>query len=125
MVTTRAGLAQIDMMRGRFARALKSYQGLAAEERAAGWTILAFISELYIAECLGRLGRDSDMERTIVALRCDMKATPFAPSPAMEELFSCLDQGTLDADLVRNVRRHLEGEAHGIQGSHKPLRVVG
>jgi nucleoside-diphosphate-sugar epimerase len=37
------------------------------------------------------------MAESIHALREAQKPNPFAPSPAMEELFACLDQGALEA----------------------------
>jgi hypothetical protein len=40
----------------------------------------------------------------------------------MEELFACLDQGSLDADLVRNVREHFEREKRGERTPGRLLR---
>ncbi|MFI5180730.1 MAG: tetratricopeptide repeat protein [Thermoanaerobaculia bacterium] len=124
IVTIRSGLAQIDIHRGKFSRALRAFQELSRDERTAGWTQQAFFADLYAAECLGRLGRDEEMAETIVALRSERRVNPFAPSPAMEELFSCLDQGALDADLVAHVRSYLENEANGVQRDYRPLRLA-
>ncbi len=124
VVAIRSGLAQIDIQRREYSRALRAFQDLAADERAAGWTQQAFFSDLYAAECLGRLGRDEEMADAILALRSGRKLNPFAPSPAMEELFSCLDQGALDADLVAHVRTYLQDEANGVQREYRPLRLA-
>jgi hypothetical protein len=42
----------------------------------------------------------------------------------MEELFSCLDQGALNADLVAHVRAYLQEEANGTQREYRPLRIA-
>jgi tetratricopeptide (TPR) repeat protein len=124
LVAIRAGLAQIDILRGEYARALRAFQDLARDERAAGWTQKAFISNLYVAECLGRLGRDEEMAEAILVLRSERRLNPFGPSPAMEELFACLSQGALDADLVAHVRSYLEDEANGVQREYRSLRLA-
>ena len=80
-------------------------------------------AELYVAECLGRLGRDEKMADTIIALRVERKANPFAPSPAMEELFACLDRGILDVDLVAHVRSYLAGRGQRRSARLPPLRL--
>jgi len=125
LVAIRSGLAQIDILRHEYARALRAFRELSRDERAAGWTQQAFISELYTAECLGRLGRDEEMAEAVLTLRADRKLNPFAPSPAMEELFACLDQGALDADVVAHVRSFLQDEANGTQREYRAFRLVG
>ncbi len=120
----RSGLAQIDMHRGDYARALRAFQELSRDEKAAGWLEQAFFSDLFAAECLGRLGRDEEMENIVLTLRSERKLTPFGPSPAVEELFACLEQGILDADLVAHVRSFLQDEANGVQKAYQPLRLA-
>lgn len=124
LLTIRSGLAQIDILRGQYERALKAYTAIADDERAAGWTVPAFISDLYIAECLGRLRREEKMAEVILSLRSERKEHPFAASPALDELFACLDQGAIDADLVAHVRSYLEDEANGAQREYRPLRLA-
>ena len=121
----RSGFAQIDFCRGEYGRALRAFQELSLDDRAAGWDQQAFFADLYAAECLGRLGHDEQMAEAILALRSEVKVNPFAPSPAMEELFSCLDQGALDADLVAHVRAYLQDEANGIHRRYQRLKIVG
>jgi hypothetical protein len=117
-------LAQVDIQCQEYGRALRAFQELSREERAAGWTQQAFISDLYVAECLGRLGRDEQMAEAIISLRIQRRTSPFSASPAMEELFSCLDQGALNADLVAHVRAYLQEEANGTQREYRPLRIA-
>ena len=124
LVAIRSGLAQIDIQRHEYGRALRAFQDLSRDERAVGWTQQAFFADLYAAECLGRLGRDEEMGEAILSLRAEQRVNPFAPSPAMEELFACLDQGALDADLVAHVRSYLEDEANGVQREYRPLRLA-
>ena len=120
----RNGLAELDFRRGNFGRALQAFQELGREAVARSWHMEELFANLYIAECLGRLNRDEEMAETIVAVRANRRANPFAPSPAMEELFSCLDQGILDADLVAHVRSYLQDEANGVQRSYRNLRLA-
>ena len=122
--TIRTGLAELDFRRGKYGRALLSYQELVREAAQSGWENDVIFSTLYVAECLGRLDREEEMAETIIALRLDRKANPFAPSPAMDELFACLDQGMLDADLVAHVRTFLQDEANGVQRAYQPLRLA-
>jgi len=124
ILTIRSGLAQVDILRGQHARALRAFQEIVAEERHAGWTMQAFFSDLYIAECLGRLGRDDQMVEAVLSLRLGGSTNPFSASPAMDELFACLDQGAIDAELVAHVRSYLEDEVNGIQREYRPLRIA-
>ncbi len=125
IVAIRSGLAQIDMHRAEYVRALRTFRELARDEREAGWIQQAIFSDLLAAECLGRLGRDSEMVDLLRALRRQRKSSPFAPSAAMEELFAGLDKRELDTDLVAHVRSFLEDEAKGILRGHWPLKIVG
>ena len=65
------------------------------------------------------------MATEIEALREERQRTPFAPSPALGELFMCLDQGTIDADLIAHVREYLQDEENGVKRAYRPLRLVG
>ncbi len=82
-------------------------------------------ARLYVAECLGRTGQFDAMAAEVDALRHDRKQTVFSPSPALGELFVCLDQGTIDADLVGHVREYMQDEENGIESAYQPLRLVG
>ena len=123
--TIRTGLAELDFRRGRFGRALDEYSALVREATEAGWKNDAVFDQLYVAECYGRLNRHVDMADAIATLRAGGKANPFAPTPAMEELFVSLDEGMLNADLVAHVRSYLEDEANGVNRAYWRLKIVG
>ena len=120
----RDGLAELDFRRGRFDRALSAFSDLWREAVRAGFENEAVFAHLYIAECLGRLERETDMVESILTLREAKKPNPFAPSPAMEELFASLDQGTLDADVVRHVREYLQAESSGESRPYQRIRLA-
>ena len=65
------------------------------------------------------------MAAEVEALRRERQANSFAPSPAFGELFVCLDQGMLDADLIAHVREYLQDEENGVKRAYRPLRLVG
>jgi len=120
----RNGLAEMDFRRGRYVRALAGFSELWKDAVRAGFENEAIFAHLYVAECLGRLEREAEMAESIHTLREAQKPNPFAPSPAMEELFACLDQGTLDADLVGHVREFLQAESSGESRPYRRLRLV-
>ena len=121
----RTGLAELDFLRGQYARALRAFREIAAESALNGSATDAIFARLYVAECLGRTGQFDAMAAEVDSLRHDRKQTVFSPSPALGELFVCLDQGTIDADLVAHVREYLEDEENGIERTYQPLRLVG
>ncbi len=123
--TIRNGLAELDFQRGHYDRALRAFSELSGVAHAANWKMEQLFAELYVAECLGRLGREEEMAEKVIALRAACKSNPFAVSPAMEELFHCLSRGVLDTDLVAHVRAYLEDEAKGIERPHARLKIVG
>jgi tetratricopeptide (TPR) repeat protein len=121
----RSGLAELDFLRGQYARALRAFREIAAESAVNGSPIDVLFARLYVAECLGRTGQFDAMAAEVDALRHDRKQTVFSPSPALGELFVCLDQGTIDADLVAHVREYMQDEENGIERTYQPLRLVG
>jgi tetratricopeptide (TPR) repeat protein len=121
----RAGLAELDFHRGQYVRALRAFREIAADAAANGSAAEILFARLYVAECLGRTGQDSAMVAEIEAIRNARRQSPFTPSPALGELFVCLDQGTLDADLVAHVREYLEDVENGVDRTYQPLRLVG
>ena len=118
----RNGLAELDVHRGQFKRALRAFGEIVKEVTSP---IDVAFARLYIAECHARLGSYGPMAAEIEALRRERQANPFAPSPAFGELFVCLDQGMLDADLIAHVRVYLQDEENGVKRAYRPLRLVG
>ena len=118
----RTGLAEIDFLNGRYSRALHAFGGLSAEFAVIGSTMDVLFSGLYVAECLGRLDRFNEMAAQIEAMRRIRRETPFGASPALGELFVCLDQGTIDADLVKHVREYLQDVGRGVKRVYRALR---
>ena len=82
-------------------------------------------ARLYVAECHARLGSYGPMAIEIEALRRERQANPFAPSPALGELFMSLDQASVDADLIAHVREYLQDEENGVRRAYRPLRRAG
>lgn len=121
----RVGLAELDFCRGQYQRALRAFRDLIRESNPLASARLLVLARLFSAECLARLGNVSSMSREIDSLRKSRQVTPFGPSPALGELFMCLDQGMLDADLIAYVREYLQDEESGVKRTYRPLRLVG
>ncbi|HVO51058.1 MAG TPA: tetratricopeptide repeat protein [Thermoanaerobaculia bacterium] len=121
----RSGLAELDFRRGLFPRALRAFREIARESSVNGSATDVLFARLYVAECLGRTGQFDAMAAEVDSLRYDRKQTVFSPSPALGELFVCLDQGTIDADLVAHVRTYMQDEENGVERAYQPLRLVG
>ena len=125
VLSVRTGLAELDFHRGQYARALRAFRDIASDASANGGAMDVLFARLYVAECLGRTGQGSAMASEVEAIRAARRQSPFQPSPALGELFVCLDQGTLDADLVAHVREYLEDVESGVERAYTPLRLVG
>jgi tetratricopeptide (TPR) repeat protein len=115
----RIGLAEIETRAGHYGRALESWVRLAEAAREQGFTEDALIADLYVAECLGWLGREADMRAAVLRIR---EGTP-GPSAALEDLFSCLDRGDLDAGAVAHVRDYLAGPFEAEIIPYRPYRA--
>jgi tetratricopeptide (TPR) repeat protein len=121
----RTGLAELDFRRGEYRRALRAFTGIAREASPLASKAELLFSRLYAAECQARIGSYGPMAIEIEALRRERQEHPFAPSPALGELFMSLDQGTIDADLIAHVREYLQDEENGVKRAYRPLRLVG
>jgi tetratricopeptide (TPR) repeat protein len=121
----RAGLAELDFRRGEYRRALRAFSEIVSEASPLASRTEIMFSRLYVSECHARLGGYGPMASEIEALRRDRQASRFSPSPALGELFVCLDQGTIDADLIAHVREYLQDEENGMTRAYRPLRLVG
>lgn len=119
----RMGLAILSFHKDDFARALQTFRRLVEEADASGYLEDTLYTRLWVAECLGRLGRDAELSDAIEALQRKHALSPFEGAEALNELFACFDRGDLDAGLIRHVREYLEqGPA---RGAYQPLRQVG
>lgn len=121
----RTGLAELDFRRGEYRRALRAFTGIVREASPLASKSELLFSRLYAAECHARIGSYGPMAAEIEALRSDRQEHPFAPSPALGELFMSLDQGTIDADLIAHVRGYLQDEENGVRRVYRPLKLVG
>ncbi len=121
----RTGLAELDFRRGEYRRALRAFAEIVSEASPLASQSEIMFSRLYVAECHARIGSYGPMATEIEALRRERQANRFFPSPALGELFVCLDQGTIDADLVAHVREYLQDEENGVKRAYRPLRLVG
>jgi tetratricopeptide (TPR) repeat protein len=122
LLFVRNGLAELDVHRGQFKRALRAFGEIVEEVTSPSDVSFA---RLYIAECHARLGSLSLMASEIELLRRERQENPFAPSPAFGELFVCLDQGMLDADLIAHVREYLQDEESGVKRPYRSARRAG
>jgi tetratricopeptide (TPR) repeat protein len=121
----RTGLAELDFYRGKYQRAHQAFLEIMRESNPLASERLLLLAQLFAAECLARLGNFGSMCRDVESLRKNRKESPFGPSPALGELFMCLDQGMLDADLIAHVREYLQDEENGVKRAYRPLRLVG
>jgi len=121
----RVGLAELDFCRGQYPRALRAFREIIRQSNPLASERLFTLARLFAAECLARLGNFSSMRCEIESLRNSRKEGAFGPSPALGELFLCLDQGMLDADLIAHVREYLQNEEYGRMQAYRPLRLVG
>ncbi|MCM3875918.1 MAG: tetratricopeptide repeat protein [Thermoanaerobaculia bacterium] len=121
----RTGLAELDFRRGEYRRALRAFAEIIREASPLASKAELLFSRLYAAECQARIGSYGPMAAEIESLRRERQEHPFAPSPALGELFMSLDQGTIDADLIAHVREYLQDEESGVKRAYRPLRLVG
>jgi tetratricopeptide (TPR) repeat protein len=104
----RMGLSELSFHRGDFARALQTFRRLVDEADASGYVEDALCTRLYVAECLGRMGRESELAGVVDDIRHKHRLSPFAQVEALEELFLCFDRGDLDAGLIAHVREYVK-----------------
>jgi tetratricopeptide (TPR) repeat protein len=121
----RTGLAELDFRRGGYRRALRAFTEIVREASPLASKAELLFSRLYAAECQARIGSYDSMTIEIEAVRKERQEHPFAPSPALGELFMSLDQGTIDADLIAHVREYLQDEENGVKRAYRPLRLAG
>jgi tetratricopeptide (TPR) repeat protein len=121
----RMSLAELDFYRGQYQRALRAFSEIVCESNPLASGRLLVLARLFVAECLARLEDFGSMFSEIESLRRNRQESPFGPSPALGELFMCLDQGMIDADLIAHVREYLQDEENGVRRAYRPLRRAG
>jgi tetratricopeptide (TPR) repeat protein len=111
--SVRQNLAELELLRGNFEKALASYHAVSKEADRLGLEEDQVVTRLAAAECLGRLGRGDDMLDALREVGRLVAVTDLAGSPAWGELAARLDPGDVDVGLVSEVRRHLEAARDG------------
>lgn len=109
----RQGLADLEFLRGDLEKALVSYWALADEADKQGLEEDQIFERLCAAECLGRLGRRSEMLSTLRDLGRRVAVTDLSGNPAWAELATRIDPGDVDLGLVSRVREHLSAAREG------------
>lgn len=109
----RQGLADLEFLRGDLEKALVSYGALADEADKQGFEEDQIFERLCAAECLGRLGRHSEMLKALRDLGRRVAVTDLAGNAAWVELAARIDPGDVDLGLVSRVREHLSAAREG------------
>jgi hypothetical protein len=81
-------------------------------------------SELRIAECLGRMGREQDMMDRVERVRALPNAESMNHDQALRELFESVEQRTVNHELLSHVARFIEARDRGVQTAYRPFRLV-
>jgi tetratricopeptide (TPR) repeat protein len=113
VLAVRQNLAELELLRGDFEKALVSWRAVAEEADRLGLEEDQIVSRLGAAECLGRLGRDGEMIAALRAIGRLVEVTDLRGNPAWSELAARLDPGDVGVGLVSEVRRHLESALSG------------
>jgi tetratricopeptide (TPR) repeat protein len=120
----RTGLASIDLASGKLARALMLFERVGAEARALGLDADVLCSELRIAECMGRMGREQDMLDRIERVCATPEASALRHDPALRELFASVEEKTVSHELLAHVARFIEARDRGVQKGYRQFRLV-
>jgi tetratricopeptide (TPR) repeat protein len=124
LLTIRYGLATIELKNQRTVRAVRLFEGIAADARKQELADRIVTAELRIAECLGRLGRHTEMRARVDGLRNTFGATSNDQNPGLLQLFTALDKGDLTAGLVAHVAAYVEDLDHGTIAEYQPFRLI-
>lgn len=109
----RQNLAELDLLRGDFEKALGSWRAVAEEADRLGLEEDQVLTRIAAAECLGRLGRTGEMIDALREIGRVVAVTDLAGNPAWSELAARLDPGDVDVGLVSEVRAHLDAARDG------------
>jgi tetratricopeptide (TPR) repeat protein len=120
----RTGLASIDLASGKLGRALMMFERIGADARALDLPVDVVCSELRIAECLGRMGREQDMLVRVERVRTLPGAESLNHDQALRELFDSVEQRTVSHELLSHVARFVEARDRGVQTAYRPFKLV-
>ena len=120
----RTGLASIDLASGKLGRALMMFERIGADARTLDLPMDVICSELRIAECLGRMGREQDMLDRVERVRDLPGAESMKHDQALRELFESVEQRTVNHELLSHVARFVEARDRGVQTAYRPFKLV-
>lgn len=109
----RQNLAELDLLRGDFEKALGSWRAVAEEADRLGLEEDKVVTRIATAECLGRLGRTGEMLDALREIGRLVAVTDLSGNPAWSELAARLDPGDVDVGFVSEVRAHLDAARDG------------
>ncbi len=118
----RFNLAELNLTTGEPAKALPDFQTLAELAKADNNINHLVMCQVYVAECLGMLGRDREMVDSLKGIHIARGRMAFG-EPAIEELLACLDRGDLDLRVVSHVRQYLKATEAGSREEYRWVRV--
>ncbi|MEO8055777.1 MAG: hypothetical protein ABI768_11515, partial [Acidobacteriota bacterium] len=120
----RTGLASIDLASGKLGRALMLFERIGGDARTLDLAADVLCSELRIAECLGRMGRNEDMLDRIERVSGMPEAASLRHDPALRELFASVEDRSVSYELLAHVARFVEARDRGAQAAYRPFRLV-
>ena len=124
VLNVRYGLASIELKQGQVLRALNSFQKVSESASEQGHEQGVLVSELRIAECLGRLGHQEEMLTRVRTLRRSLEGLSVAFDPPVRELFALADEDNLSSELVAHVVTYFEARDRGVQTRYRPFKLV-
>jgi hypothetical protein len=122
VLAIRYGLASIDLQKGNLSRALSAFERLSADAEGIAQRILS--ADLRIAECLGRMGRNAEMQERVERLRTSADAASVESDPGLRELFASVEDRSVSYELLAHVARFAEARDQGVRAAYKPFRLV-
>ena len=122
VLAIRYGLASIDLQKGNLSRALTAFERLSADAEGIAQRILS--ADLRIAECLGRMGRNAEMQERVERLKTSADAAAVESDPGLRELFASVEDRSVSYELLAHVARFAEARDQGVRAAYKPFRLV-
>jgi len=122
LLTIRYGLASIELQKGNLSRALGAFERLSADAEGIAQRILS--ADLRIAECLGRMGRNAEMQERVERLRTSADVASVESDPGLRELFASVEDRSVSYELLAHIARFAEARDQGVRAVYKPFRLV-